>query len=177
MQVAPADWPDSSPACGDEERGWPDRDGAAQIRCFAACDAVTERAALPADGQHHPQVPDGRFLGDMFDGIGFVEACRENGCDFAGKRALLIGPRGGHGDRPCGRGCRVARLAIADIDTARRDELAERLLRAGFPAVAADADPAEADIVLNATPLGMRADDPPPAPFERLRPGNSSGMS
>jgi shikimate dehydrogenase len=177
MQVAPGDWP-GFVAC---MRSMKNVDGLIvtvphKFAAFAACDAVTERAAFLRTVNTIRRLPDGRFLGDMFDGVGFVEACRENGCAFAGKRALLVGAGGAgtaiaHAVAASG----VARLAIADIDAARRDELAERLSRAGFAAVAGEPDPAEADIVLNATPLGMRADDPPPVPLDRLRPGHFVG--
>ncbi len=164
MQVAPADFA-AFVAC---MRAMKNVDGLIvtvphKFAAFAACDATSDRAAFLGTVNTIRRLPDGRLLGDMFDGIGFVEACRENGCVFAGRRALLVGAGGAgtaiaHAVVLAG----VSRLSISDVDAARRDALVARLAGAGLPAAAGGPDPADADIVLNATPLGMRAGDPPP---------------
>jgi shikimate dehydrogenase len=65
----------------------------------------------------------------------------------------------------------VAQLRLHDADPARRDALVERLrerygdrVRAGAP------DPDGVDLLANATPMGMRADDPYPVDVTRLAP-------
>ena len=35
--------------------------------------------------------PDGRLLGDMFDGAGFVRGVQRKGCELDGARALVVG--------------------------------------------------------------------------------------
>jgi shikimate dehydrogenase len=132
-----------------------------KFAAYEACDSVTERAGFLRTVNVIRRSVDGHLHGDMFDGLGFVEACRENGCVFTGKRALLVGTGGAgtaiaHAVAMAG----VSSLALADIDTARRDDLVQRLVAAGFPVRASDNDASSHDIVLNATPLGMREGDP-----------------
>jgi shikimate dehydrogenase len=141
-----------------------------KFAAFDACDTVTDRARFLRTVNVIRRSADGRLHGDMFDGLGFVEACRGNGCSFAGKRALLIGTGGAgtaiaHAVATAG----VSALGLADIDRARRDELVQRLSAAGFAVHAADNDATGYDIVLNATPLGMREGDPLPVRAGSLR--------
>lgn len=177
MQVAPADWADFVRCM----RAMKNVDGLIvtvphKFAAFDVCDEVTERAAFLRTVNTIRRMPDGRFQGDMFDGAGFVAACQANGCVFAQRSALLVGAGGAgtaiaHAVALAG----VSRLAIADIDAARRDDLVQRLAGAGFPVVASAALPGDHDIVLNASPLGMRAGDPMPVPEGSLRPGQFVG--
>ena len=64
----------------------------------------------------------------------------------------------------------VAEIAIFDADAAAMNRLAERL-RAHYPALKIEIgsrDPADCDVVVNATPLGMKDDDPLPMDVARL---------
>jgi shikimate dehydrogenase len=130
-----------------------------KFAAYEACDSVTDRAGFLRTVNVIRRSADGHLHGDMFDGLGFVEAC--NGCIFTGKRALLVGTGGAgtaiaHAVAMAG----VASLGLADIDTARRDDLVLRLVAAGFPVWASGNDASDHDIILNATPLGMREGDP-----------------
>lgn len=114
---------------------------------------------------------DGTWHGGMSDGVAMVAALRDAGCEPAGKRALLIGAGGagsaiGHALVDAG----VASLAIRDFDAARTNALASRLASLGRGAVAvADNAGAETyDIVVNASPAGMRPGDPLPIDVSRL---------
>ena len=134
-----------------------------------ACDRLSDRAAFLRTVNTIRRLPDGTLVGDMFDGLGFVAACQENGCDFAGKRALLVGAGGAgtaiaHAVASSG----VRELAIAEVDLVRRGELVARLRDAGFNVTSSPADATGFDIVLNATPMGMRAGDPTPVPVATL---------
>lgn len=139
---------------------------------FAAtdvCDTVTERARFLGTVNTIRRMPDGRLHGDMFDGLGFVVACRDNGCVFEGRKALLVGAGGAgtavaHAIAEAG----VASLGLAELDLARRDALVARLNAAGFNVHAASSDPTGYEIVCNATPLGMRAADPLPVIGDKL---------
>jgi len=111
------------------------------------------------------RMPDGRWVGDMFDGLGYVGALQRNGIDPAGKRVHMIGAGG------VARAIAMA-LAQAGIATLTlRDAAAERAadlasaVNAAFPSVdtrAVQGDAERCDILLNATPLGMREGDPLP---------------
>ena len=90
--------------------------------------------------------------------LGFVAAMRDNGCEPLGKRALLVGAGGAgsaiaHALVMAG----VSGLAIHDEDAVRRTSLVDRLATLGrAPVTHGSPDPAGFDIVLNATPVGMR---------------------
>lgn len=142
---------------------------------FAAydyCDTVSDRARFLRSVNTIRRAKDGRFHGDMFDGVGFVAACRENGANFSGKSALLVGCGGAgtaiaHAVADAG----VSELALADADIIRRRDLAVRLKQTGFRVHEAGNDPAAFDLVLNATPLGMRDGDGLPFDVTRIAVG------
>lgn len=131
-------------------------------------------AALAAGAVNAVRVArDGALEGALFDGAGFVAALDAHGLSVLGGKVLLLGA-GGAGlaiasalaERPLGS------LAVFDADAARATALIERATgQAGFPvAVAGSADPAGFDVVVNATPLGLRAGDPLPFDPARLGP-------
>jgi len=140
---------------------------------FAACDlcaTTSDRARFLNTVNVMRRNADGRWHGDMFDGLGYVEAMRERGCNPAGKRTLLVGAGGAgsaiaHALVMAG----VSELAIHDESTARRTTLVERLNGVqGVPVHAGSSDPTGFDIVLNATPIGMKESDPLPIDATRL---------
>ncbi|NEB74849.1 shikimate dehydrogenase, partial [Streptomyces sp. SID14478] len=64
----------------------------------------------------------------------------------------------------------VAHLSLYDTDRVRLTALAARL-EAHWPGrvhVLSGPEPADVDLAVNATPLGLRADDPLPFPLEKL---------
>ena len=80
---------------------------------FAAlrhCDETTERARFLGAVNVLHRVADGRWRGDMTDGVAMVAALRKAGCEPAGRRALLAGA-GGAGSA----------VALALIEARRRD--------------------------------------------------------
>lgn len=114
---------------------------------------------------------DGRLIGEMTDGLGFVEALRANAHDVTGRDALLVGAGGaGSAIALALLEAGVGRLRISDIDAARRDDLIERLSRARPQAEIFDAPPAdfECGLVCNATPVGMNEDLSHPWPLDEL---------
>jgi shikimate dehydrogenase len=128
------------------------------VRVAGACNAVKRGA-------------DGRLYGDMFDGEGFVRGVQRKGLHVAGKRALVVGTGGvgsaivaslaAHG---------IGEIALYDLDAAVSEALAGRI-RANFPDVKVSTgsnDPAGFDLVVNATPLGMKEGDPLPVDVNRL---------
>jgi shikimate dehydrogenase len=129
-------------------------------RAFALADHLGEQArivgAINALGRRA-----GNWHGDIFDGIGCVEAFRLRGIPLTGRRALLLGAGGaGSAIGVALASERPASLRVYDVDATRAEALAATILRA-FPGLAITAGPPQldgTDILLNATPSGMLDD-------------------
>ncbi len=117
---------------------------------------------------------DGRLIGDMFDGEGFVRGALGKGCPIEGASALVLGAGGvGSAIAASLAAAGAARLALYDPKSAAAEGLAHRLRR-HYPAIDVETgsnDPAGFGIVVNATPLGMTPGDPLPADVARIDPG------
>ena len=122
--------------------------------------------------------PDGRLEGDMFDGEGFVRGVRRKGRQIAGASALVVGSGGvGSAIAASLAGAGAARLGLYDAQAAAAERLAARLA-IHFPDVEqtfGSNDPAGFDIVVNATPLGMKPGDPMPLDTGRIDPASFVG--
>jgi shikimate dehydrogenase len=116
---------------------------------------------------------DGSLLGDMFDGEGFVRGVRRKGRAIAGARALVVGCGGvGSAIAASLASAGVGELGLFDVDAGVAAALESRLAR-HYPrlrVVTGSNDPDGYDIVVNATPLGMKRDDPLPLDTRRLAP-------
>jgi shikimate dehydrogenase len=116
---------------------------------------------------------DGRLQGDMFDGEGFVRGLRRKGCRVEGSRALVIGAGGvGSAIAAALAAAGAQRLTLFDVRADSASGLAQRL-RQHYPSLRVSAgsdDPADHDLVVNATPLGMKRGDPLPVDVSRLAP-------
>jgi shikimate dehydrogenase len=130
------------------------------VRVAGACNAVLRR-------------PDGRLVGDMFDGVGFARGIARKGFVVEGARCLVIGAGGvGSAIAAALAAQGAAALALHDVDAAASQGLVDRL-RDYYPdvtAAVAAPDPSGFDLVVNATPLGMRTEDPLPFDVARLSP-------
>jgi len=141
-----------------------------KFACFELCATASDRATFLRSVNTMRRNADGSWHGDMFDGLGFVAALRDKGCALEGQRALLVGA-GGAGSAiayalvMAG----VSRLAIHDEDKVRRATLVDRLASLDrCPVQHGSADPSGFDIVLNATPVGMKAGDPYPLDADKI---------
>jgi len=123
-------------------------------------DRISERATLVGAINIARREEDGSWYGDILDGVAFVRGLTESGFNPKGQRAFVVGAGGA--------GCALAvelvlagaSVRVFDVSSARSEALAKRLREAGHAvAVAAEADPQGAALVVNATPLGMRLDD------------------
>jgi shikimate dehydrogenase len=136
---------------------------AAQIA--GACNALLKRA-------------DGSWLGEQFDGAGFVRGVERKGRRIAGIRALVSGAGGVGSAIAASLAAAGAReLMLFDQQPAAAMALRERLLQ-HYPKIVLGTgsnDPAGFDLVVNATPLGMRPDDPLPFDVERIAPSSFVG--
>lgn len=115
---------------------------------------------------------DGSWYGDIFDGEGFVLSLIRGGGAPQGKRVLLVGAGGaGTAIAMALLEAGVAELAVHDSNTERRDTLLTQLAPIANGRLSpGSADPSGFDIVVNATPSGMRAGDPLPVDISRLAP-------
>ena len=148
-----------------------------KFACYQACASANHRAHFLRTVNLMRRRSNGGWHGDMVDGLGFVGAARAKGIDPKGMRALLVGA-GGAGSAialelvEAG----VSEIAIHDAATERRDVLIAQLNRLGKGhALAGSADPSGFDFVANATPAGMKGDDPLPVDVTRLAPSAYCG--
>lgn len=120
----------------------------------------------------------GMMIGDMFDGEGFVRGLARNGRRAAGATVLVAGC-GGVGSAIAASLAKVgaSRLALYDAFADSMSSLAGRLKthHPELDVVTGSADPAGYDIVVNATPLGMKKDDPLPMDVTRISPSTFVG--
>jgi shikimate dehydrogenase len=109
--------------------------------------------------------PDGTWRADNFDGVGFVNGLTNAGQVPAGWRVALLGAGGaGSAIALALLEAGASHVSISDPDSVRLADLHDRL-RPHWPSrVSTPASPAlqDADLVVNATPVGMRPDDPLP---------------
>ena len=122
--------------------------------------------------------PDGKLIGDMFDGEGFVRGVQRKGRKLANARILVSG-NGGVGSAIAASFAKssAAEIALFDAFAPAMNGLAERL-RANYPHIKISVgsnDPNGYDVVVNATPLGMKPDDPLPMDVHRITPSTFVG--
>lgn len=130
------------------------------VKVAGACNAVKKLA-------------DGRLVGDMFDGAGFVRGVQRKGFDLAGKRVLVVGSGGvGCAIAASLAGAGIAAIGLFDVNASVCEGLARRL-KDNYPQIAVSTgsnDPTGYDLVVNATPMGMNEGDPLPLDVSRLAP-------
>ncbi|MCM3885475.1 ThiF family adenylyltransferase [Frankia sp. R82] len=143
----------------------------------AACELATRRStAVRISGSANVlrRAPGGGWEADNFDGAGFVRGLTRAGHPVHGARVALMGA-GGAGSAIAvallDAGCR--HLAIHDPDQAKCADLVARLDPhwPGRVERAIEAALHDADLAVNATPLGLRPDDPLPFPPQALPAG------
>ena len=138
-----------------------------------------DEAALVSGAVNTVLVSSDGLRGTNTDGSGFVEAGGGFGVSFEGARVLLIGAGGAAtaiAAAVLGAGARGVR--VLNRTNSRAEKLRDRM-RAAYPeaglSVHAGGHPEEAvsgaDVIVNATYLGMKEWDPLPIPAELLRPG------
>jgi shikimate dehydrogenase len=144
-----------------------------KVTTLALADEVTMTARIAGACNALLKRPDGSWLGDQFDGAGFVRGVQRKGLALAGARALVSGSGGvGSAIAASLAAAGVAELALFDSVPASAEALAARL-REHYPALVVRTgsnDPAGFDLIVNATPLGMKAGDPLPFDVARIAP-------
>lgn len=135
----------------------------------AAVDEVDEAAAALESVNTVVLRPDGTTYGASTDGAGFVASLRAGGVDPAGMRAVVIGAGGAARSIVDALG----RSGVADIAIVNRtpDTAAAAAALARVARVGTIDDVSSADLVVNATPVGMGGDGRLPVDPERLTAG------
>lgn len=141
------------------------------------CDTLTDRARFLGSANVARRGAHGAWHGDQLDGAAFVAAVRASGGVTEGATVLQVGAGGaGSAIALALLEAGVERLALHDVDAGRRDQLCARLAeRFGDRVAHGSPDPRGYDLVVNATPTGMRGDDPFPVDVARLGPGTFVG--
>ena len=134
-------------------------------------DEVTPTVLVAGACNAVKRTADGKLVGDMFDGAGFVRGVQRKGLQLQGARVLVVGSGGV--------GCAIAAslaatgisaIALYDVNAASASALGARLQK-HYPAISVHTgsnDPAGFDLVVNATPLGMNEGDTLPLDVSRL---------
>lgn len=125
----------------------------------ALCDEVTGEANLVGAVNTVRREPDGRLVGELFDGQGFVHGLLAHGHVLAGKRVFLNGA-GGAGNAVAFALARagVAAITVHNRTASRAADLVQRLSRA-YPQCTVAVGPKDArgfDIAANATSVGLK---------------------
>lgn len=116
---------------------------------------------------------DGTWTGNMFDGVGFVRGAEQKGQVLRGRRVALFGAGGAGSAIACELAAAgVVSLTIIDPKTERAAALA-RTLQSNFPACHIEAAAGvshDANMIVNASTVGMRESDGMPGEIGTLAP-------
>ena len=119
---------------------------------------------------------DGQIEGGLFDGEGFVAALSYFNIAYAGKRVLILGAGGAAAaigaSMACAQFGASAEVAFYDPAPGKAQAVAARIGASAQARVfTVDSnDPAGFDVVINASPLGLKATDPLPCDVSRMEP-------
>ncbi len=121
---------------------------------LAAVDEATGRARAVGAVNTVVRLEDGQLLGDNTDGAGFLASLADEGFDPAGRVCAVVGAGGAaravvHALAGAG----ASEVVVVNRTPARADAAAALARGVGRTGVAADAG--RADLVVNATPLGL----------------------
>jgi shikimate dehydrogenase len=148
-----------------------------KFTAFGYCATSDPRASLFGGVSVIRRSHDGTWHGDMLDGLAFVKAQQDRGARIEGTRALLVGA-GAAGSAVAFAllDAGVAELAVHDTNSARLRTLIDQLSGVSRGRLhEGTSDPSGYNLVLNATPLGLRDGDPAPVDITRLAPGMHVG--
>ena len=149
-----------------------------KVTTVGLMDEVTPTAQVAGACNAILRRPDGTLLGDQFDGAGFVRGVMRKGVRLGGARVLVSGTGGvGCAIAASLAAAGVAEMSLYDNYDASSQALAGRL-REHYPQLVVKTgsnDPAGFDLIVNATPLGMKDGDPLPFDIARIAPSTFVG--
>lgn len=134
-------------------------------RMAQLCDALEGIAADLEVCNVARRTADGRFVGRMYDGVGFVAGLCGQGIDPAGKRVLLLGAGGAATAVAAALLDAGARqLTIVNRTRDKADVLVAQLKvsRPDAAVTSAESTAGYWDLIVNGTSLGLKPDDPLP---------------
>lgn len=114
----------------------------------------------------------GMLEGYNTDGRGFMRSLEERGISVAGKSIVVAGAGGGSRAISYYLSQQAASLALFDTDRAKLGRLVGDLsrIRTNVSGLSAPAALSKFDVIVNATPLGLKKDDPSPFDLSDLSP-------
>lgn len=140
---------------------------------FEKCHSAEPRAERVKSANSVLRMPDGTWHADNFDGVGFIQGLRSAGISVKDKSVLQVGAGGaGASIAYCLAEEGARAITISDVIASRAGALVT-LVRQAIPACTVTTgkpDPRGADVVVNATPVGLKPDDPYPLDVHRLSP-------
>jgi shikimate dehydrogenase len=149
-----------------------------KVSVIALLDNVSTAVKIAGSCNAVRRNDDGRLVGDMFDGEGFVRGVARRGRSLKGNKVLVVGCGGvGSAIAASSAAAGAAEIALYDVSQAAMEALADRLGQS-YPKLKVTTgsnDPNGFDVVINATPLGMKAGDPMPVDVSRLSPSTYVG--
>lgn len=136
-----------------------------KVTSLALVDEVSPATAIAGATNAIVKREDGSLYADQFDGAGFVRALTRKGFDPVGTRVMIVGTGGvGSAIAASLAEARAGQITLVNRSTEPAQSLSQRIT-AHFPDVEvrlASGGTPELDLIVNATSLGSRAEDPLP---------------
>ena len=119
----------------------------------------------------------GRLKGYNTDGRGFIQSLTEERIDWEGKHILICGAGGASRAVSYYLSEKARKLRIFDLDKVKLEKLVQDLkkIRDNVDTAQDAHNLQDVDILINATPLGLKETDPLPADPAKLAPGSVAG--
>jgi shikimate dehydrogenase len=136
-----------------------------KVTTLGLADEATTTARIAGAANALLKRHDGTLLADMFDGTGFTRGLARKGFALSGAKCLVVGAGGvGSAIAASLAAERIGSLVLFDANAAAALELASRL-KVHYPGLDVRTGPPDVkgkDLVVNATPMGMKDGDPLP---------------
>jgi shikimate dehydrogenase len=149
-----------------------------KVTTLALLDDVTSTVKVAGACNAVKLDQNGRLVGDMFDGAGFVRGVQRKGFVLTDKRVLVVGTGGvGSAIAASLAAENIKAISLFDVNMQSCEDLAQRL-KHEYPKIQVHTgsnDPEGHDLVINATPMGMNEGDPLPMDVSRISPDTFVG--
>ncbi|WP_370302417.1 shikimate dehydrogenase [Pseudooceanicola sp.] len=143
-----------------------------KVAAAERCDTLTPTARAVGAVNSIQRGPDGRMHGALFDGMGFVLGLGAARVRLAGARVLMVGAGGaGRAIAHALAGERIAALELMDLDPASvafTADMVNEVAGAGTAFAAVAHSGSAYDVIINASPIGIKGDARFPVPGTAL---------